>query len=319
MTTARLRAWTLAGAGALGALAACNQVLGIDQASVDPRLSVAAAGTAGHSPLNASGATGGTGGSGASAASGGTGAGELTASGGSSGHELHAGGGSSAAQGEGGEANATLGSGGSPAKGGSSATGGSTVTGDDHGASGEAGAAGATSGPVDLCNEYCDILDDACKSDAEQYRDRDQCMTICHLLPQGTVGAADDDSVACRLKYAQKTRYTNGAETAQYCREAGPGGDNRCGTVCEGYCTLMAQVCTQQTAGMYHFASTDDCLSTCNALPAPTVPYSDTNPLVSDGNHALCRLFHVASAAMADADEHCEHAMGVTLCEATGQ
>ncbi len=315
MATSRFRAWTLAGAGALGALAACNQMLGIDSASVDPRLTAAGAGSAGHAPASPSGA-GGTDATGVS--TGGTSGGQQTASGGSSGQKAHSGGSSA----DDGEAGATHGT---PGTGGSSATGGSTVTGGEHGehddgASGEAGAGGApASGPVDLCNEYCDILDDACKSDAEQYRDRDQCMTICHLLPQGTVGGADDDSVACRLKYAQKTRYTNGAETAGYCREAGPGGDGRCGTVCEGYCTLMAQVCTQQTAGMYHFASNDDCLATCNALPQATVPYSDTNPLVSDGNHALCRLFHVASAAMADADEHCEHAMGVTLCEATGQ
>jgi hypothetical protein len=79
----------------------------------------------------------------------------------------------------------------------------------------------------------------------------------------------------------------------------------------------MAEVCTADVAGQYHFASNDACMQTCNALPAAPVPYSSTNPEVSDGNHAMCRLFHVTSAAMADADEHCEHAMGVTLCEAT--
>ncbi len=51
-------------------------------------------------------------------------------------------------------------------------------------------------------------------------------------------------------------------------------------------------------------------------MPTTTLEYSGNDPAVSDGDHALCRLFHVTSAAMADADEHCEHAMGVTLCQA---
>lgn len=314
MECARFRALALAGAGALVALAACNQVLGIEGASVDPRLSVGVAASAGSAAMNIS-ATGGTGASAAGGTLGLSTGGASTTSGGGSGEQPR-GGGPSSDGGEGGETHAV------PATGGASATGGSSATGGDdhgHGTSDDAGAAGAPSGPVDLCDEYCDILDAVCTSNAEQYRDRDQCMTICHLLPQGTVGGPDDDSVACRLKYAQKTRYTNGEETAEYCREAGPGGDNRCGTVCEGYCTLMAQVCTEQSAGVYHFASNDDCMATCNGLPQATVPYSDTDPMVSDGNHALCRLFHVASAAMADTDEHCEHAMGVTLCEAPSQ
>ena len=79
----------------------------------------------------------------------------------------------------------------------------------------------------------------------------------------------------------------------------------------------MMEVCTEKSAGANHFESTQACLDTCNALPAPTVHYSNNDPAVSDGNHALCRLFHVNSAAMADEAEHCEHAMGITLCQAT--
>jgi hypothetical protein len=33
-----------------------------------------------------------------------------------------------------------------------------------------------------------------------------------------------------------------------------------------------------------------------------------------DTNDAQCRLFHSMSAVM-DPDEHCEHAMGVTMCD----
>ena len=187
-----------------------------------------------------------------------------------------------------------------------------------NGSSGEAGSAGeATSGPTDPCDEYCALMDSECVGEAAQYRDQAQCKRICHLLPAGTKGGPDENSVACRLKYAQKTHYGNGTEVTVYCREAGPSGDGHCGSACDGFCSLMGTVCTEATAGSYHFQSDQDCLTTCNALPAPTVSYSSSDPQVSDGNHALCRLFHVASAAMADADEHCEHAMGVTLCQAT--
>ncbi len=57
---------------------------------------------------------------------------------------------------------------------------------------------------------------------AAQYVDRNQCERICHLLPAGKDGDPDDDSVACRLKYAQKTHYANGTELTGYCHEAGP-------------------------------------------------------------------------------------------------
>jgi hypothetical protein len=317
MQRADARAWSLRAASLAFVLGACNQVLGIEPASIDPRLSVAGgpagnahagSGTGGSSVAPGSGSSGmgGTAGTGAAPASGGTD---------TSGHEHPASGGSTpAGGGEAGEGASAPSTGGSSGKGmqGGSGHGGKS-------SNAEAGAAGETSGPTDLCDEYCSTMDTGCVGNDAQYRDHEQCEKICHLLPEGTVGAADDDSIACRLKYVQKTRYANGSELSVYCRQAGPSGNGSCGSVCEAYCTLMAEVCTADTAGIYHFASDGDCMKTCDALPAAPVPYSSSDPQVSDGNHALCRLFHVTSAAMADADEHCEHAMGVTLCEAPAQ
>lgn len=321
-----VRTWPFKVVGFALLAGACNQVLDIEPASIDPRLTVA--GRAGGSHGAATGgasATGGTetGGTETSTETGGTETGGTDAvgpsSGGSSGtHEHPSSGGSTGTTG--GASSATGGDAGSavaPSSGGSGATtthgGGSDTT----GASGEAGAAGEKGGSVDLCDEYCDLMQANCAGNDEQYRDREQCSKICHLLPQGTSDGPNDDSIACRLKYVDKTRYANGSELSVYCHQAGPSGDGRCGNVCEAYCALMAEVCTPETAGSYHFANDADCMKTCNGLPAAPVSYSSTNPAVSDGNHVLCRLFHVTSAAMADADEHCEHAMGVTLCEAT--
>ena len=77
----------------------------------------------------------------------------------------------------------------------------------------------------------------------------------------------------------------------------------------------MMGVCTAEEAGLFHYDSIDTCLQECEALPLSSVGYSALDPEVSDGNHVQCRIFHVTSAAMLDAEEHCEHAMGAVLCE----
>jgi len=313
MASSRLRFLALAGSAvALGA--ACNQMLGIENANVDARLS--AAGHAGTSVSPAAGAAAGTGGSSVTTA-GGTGSAGTAGSG--SMHQHSGGTGGTDALGNGGEGAETS----APSSGGSSARG----TGGTSSSSGSGGKAPTNQGgeggdegehhSEDPCDDYCDEMQSECTGEAEQYRDRMQCLKICHFFPVGEEGDPDSNSVACRLKYLKKTEYGLGAEVTAYCRQAGPSGDGKCGTDCEAFCSVMMQVCTEDTAGPNHFASADACLATCNGLPAPTVHYSNNDPAVSDGNHALCRLFHVNSAAMADAEEHCEHAMGITLCEPT--
>lgn len=170
-----------------------------------------------------------------------------------------------------------------------------------------------------LCERYCGEVMENCKGDLEQYRDLRQCLTVCALYPEGELlSDANDNTIACRLRYASNARYAGGVELAAYCRQAGPGGDDRCGSNCEGYCTLMEGVCTPEEAGIYRFESRAACLDACQALPRSSVSYSTSNFELSDGNHVQCRLFHVTSAAMLDAEEHCEHAMGLTLCEDVG-
>ena len=249
-----------------GVITACGQLLGIEDASVDPRLSGAENG-------GIASATGGS-----TPASGGR---TATPSGGSD-----------------------------------SASGGSTPV--EAGASSVGGAGAGGAGEAELCETYCDQILEYCSGPLEQYRDRAQCLKVCHYLPEGTLGGVDDNSAACRLKYAGKARYASGTELAAYCRQAGPGGDGRCGSNCEGYCELMMHVCTEGSADVYHFEGKPQCLAACDGLPISDLPYSTTDPLVSDGNHVQCRLFHVTSAAMLDTEEHCEHAVGVTLCSNEG-
>lgn len=195
------------------------------------------------------------------------------------------------------------------------ATGGSGIGGTDMGGQGPAGAAGEGSTPeASVCETYCDQITEYCTGDLQQYRDRAQCLKICSFLPEGELAGADANTATCRLKYAGKARYASGTELAAYCRQAGPGGDGRCGSNCEGYCSVMMRVCTEDSADVYHFEQAAQCIAACEQLPQSDIAYSTSDPLVSDGNHVQCRLFHVTSAAMLDTEEHCEHAVGVTLC-----
>ena len=71
--------------------------------------------------------------------------------------------------------------------------------------------------------------------------------------------------------------------------------------------------CTVETTSPYYFVNNAACQTTCQSLPDVPFAYDDIS--VADGNSVECRLFHAISAAMLDPDEHCEHVMGVTLCE----
>jgi hypothetical protein len=219
-----------------------------------------------------------------------------------------------------------------PTTGGAAGSGGSTSsTAGSSGAGGvEGGAAGSsasdasidaldeklvsTDGPSSVCTQYCEDIMTFCDGNVKQYIDVPQCIKVCGLFVEGTVGAADANTAACRMKYAGKARYAAGSEREAYCRKAGPGSDGTCGAICDSFCTLMMPTCTQAKTPPYFYPSMDTCLMTCRNL-RDNPPYTVADGTLPDTNDAQCRLFHVTSAVM-DPDEHCEHAMGVTMCDA---
>lgn len=230
----------------IGALAGCNQLLGIDESFVDPALEPSVLGEGGERAVTARG--------------------------------------------------------GSPA----GPSGGSLG---DAGEPPEGGAAGAPA-RGDVCEQYCDLMGEHCVGDALQYRDDAQCLKICRAFP---VGALDDDRVntaSCRRRYAGKIRYLAGPELVTACGYAGPGGDGRCGSNCEGFCTIAMAACRPEVTEPYFYESFDDCLLDCEGLPSSRYQYG----AISAGNSLECRLFHASSAIMGDADEHCEHTLGIALC-----
>ncbi|HMI83845.1 MAG TPA: hypothetical protein VK550_07100 [Polyangiaceae bacterium] len=181
--------------------------------------------------------------------------------------------------------------------------------------SGNPAETGPDSGDSPLCRQYCSDIMDYCNGDLKQYVDVPQCLKICALYPEGAITDSDGNTAACRLKYAGKARYASGSERDAYCRKAGPGSEGTCGTICDGFCALMMAACTPKFAP-YNYSSVGDCLNACRVLK-DTPPYTVSDGTLPDRNDAQCRLFHVCSAVM-DPDEHCEHAMGVTMCDPKG-
>jgi hypothetical protein len=223
-----------------------------------------------------------------------------------------------------GGAGGQLGAGTGGASGGQSMSGGRS--GDDHDAALEGGTGGGVAldgglgseveagGFSAVCQQYCDDIMSYCRGPLRQYVDNAQCLKVCALFPPGTVDQAEDaNTAACRLKYAGKAHYAAGSEQDAYCHKAGPGSDGTCGSTCDGFCTLMMPTCTAQKTPPFFFATEVDCMTTCRAL-RDNPPYSVSDGALPDRNDAQCRLFHVTSAVM-DPDEHCEHSMGVTMCD----
>jgi hypothetical protein len=175
------------------------------------------------------------------------------------------------------------------------------------------GGAGSAPEPPSLCQSYCAAVSAACVGPHTQYIDLDACLASCAALPEGAPGDTAGNSVHCRATYAEKAP----SEPYTYCTWAGPGGDGKCGTNCDGFCTLMMQACTASTtlSSKDYYESLEACHASCDRLP-DVGSYDASDSLQQMGSdHVQCRLYHVG-AALAEADPitHCPHATGQRLC-----
>lgn len=293
----------------------CNELLGVEDARVDPTLLPAKGGSAGTNAESASG----RGGSGATGGiSTGTGGTATAGRGGSMGD----------AGGDGNE------DGGAPPGGGGKASAGTTSDGAGGGSAGSsAGTANGGTGNVmegeggtgepelTLCERYCDAVMTNCKGRYEQYREFGECVAVCRTMTPGSPGDRDVDTVECRLRQAGFAK----SEPFVYCKSSGPLGAGECGSNCATYCNLMQRTCTPETTEgnlePSYFETTEACLASCTALvPTETTPDEYTSSATVDppcyvGNHVYCRAFHVTSAIVEGApDEHCPHALGAEPC-----
>lgn len=207
-------------------------------------------------------------------------------------------------------------SGGRPAAGSTGQSG--SVAGTDAGAGGEGGEGnGGTGGSKSLCPTYCEEVTTYCNTDAlRQYADRDQCLLICGLFPQGELGETAGNTVGCRLGVARTLKNKGTLERAADCGRAGPSGGERCGTPCQAYCTITMQVCTEETVDPYYFESEARCLESCAGSEPSSFSFSRERDAAPDlGDTVSCRIFHAMSSALPqDATEHCDHAIGAVWC-----
>ena len=204
-----------------------------------------------------------------------------------------------------GNGSAEAGSGGEPPHGASGATGS-----EDSGGEASGGSGGEEPLPeLDLCEQYCNALEENCTGNLAQFSDYQTCLDTCELLPRGAPNDVEVNSVHCRLAEAEKA---GRLEPEFYCPLAGPASAGKCGSSCEAYCDIMMGFCTSDsTSGLYFYEDEEACLADCAVLPMAGEPYSAA--LHSIGPHFECRLFH-ACASNIDAEYHCGHAFGDPPC-----
>lgn len=223
---------------------------------------------------------------------------------------------SGAAQGGGGAA-PTAGASGAASSGGVLGGAGDGNGGEGSGSGGDSGSEGGNGGsdgpPPTLCEEYCTTVTTHCDLEAPaeqrapQYGNYEQCLLVCALLDPGEEGDIGVNTAHCRLRQARQARYE-----LNVCPLAGVASGS-CGTKCDGYCALMMGACNEETTaelfGDYYFQDLEQCLNACAQVP-------DTQPFtfVPVSEHSLqCRMYHLL-VTTDDSIEHCEHAIGQSIC-----
>jgi hypothetical protein len=166
---------------------------------------------------------------------------------------------------------------------------------------GDAGADVATSNPA--CPDYCKNSLQYCTADTglDGYGVMEECIAVCNKLPPGKPGDQTGNSVACRANHASKA---GGIESrASECPAASPGGGspdamgNKCGSNCEGYCSVYTKVCPDSDV------APEDCMRFCEALPDRGA-YSAKTDYGVPTDTLQCRIAHLTAAATAKQDKN---------------
>lgn len=150
------------------------------------------------------------------------------------------------------------------------------------------------------CETYCAVALANCTNERALYASESACLGTCEELELGDASDTSGDTVGCRLANAKLAASTG--EVDEYCPNAGPGGNDVCGSNCDGYCEIMLSVCPEV------FADEDDCATTCAGL----TDMHDYSINEQFGDTLDCRLYHVTAATLDTL--HCDHASGALKC-----
>jgi hypothetical protein len=151
-----------------------------------------------------------------------------------------------------------------------------------------------------LCEEYCISVMANCNDEFSVYVGPETCRSVCKVLPPGIEGDQEVNTVQCRLHQAQLALILK--DPATHCPGAGPGGNDLCGSNCEGLCSIMLGTCPQ-------YQSATECSNDCKAVP----DLSGFSIAQDDGDSRQCRLWHASAATQAPIP-HCVHAAGGSPC-----
>jgi len=91
------------------------------------------------------------------------------------------------------------------------------------------------------CEDYCQIVMNACGGNDQVYESPEQCKAVCQKLDKGKVLDNAPETVACRKIHAYNA--VAFLQPGIHCPHAGPGGDKVCGDDCNAYCTLLQAGC----------------------------------------------------------------------------
>ncbi|MFZ5891002.1 MAG: hypothetical protein ACOY0T_08125 [Myxococcota bacterium] len=179
------------------------------------------------------------------------------------------------------------------------------------------------------CEDYCRILDVACRGDDAVYENVAQCRAACKAFEAAgklgtnadSNGSTDvvtpDNTIGCRKFHA----YSALGDPKLHCHHAAPTADGYCGdedqAICESYCLLVKRACATDYAAKY--ASDAECESACRALAGSTEKSAEEEGLeysIATGERggatAACVTFH-AVRALSDPNE-CASALGAAPC-----
>lgn len=150
------------------------------------------------------------------------------------------------------------------------------------------------------CADYCAEIATNCDATHTQYTSPEVCMNVCSFFEQGDQGTMSGNNLECRAYHAGAAL----GDPDTHCTHAGPGGDDACGSNCEGFCTIVLNACTGANEA---YASMAECMTACGNFDA-SEPFDSSD---QSGDTLACRTYH-ASVATVDPGFHCPHTQPVS-------
>jgi hypothetical protein len=170
------------------------------------------------------------------------------------------------------------------------------------------GSTGGAPAELTLCERYCESAMTNCTGNFKLYFSTAECLTTCAVLPEGAEGDKNVNTVQCRLRSADLAGKIG--EPDVNCPAAGPGGDGKCGSNCEGFCSMALSACSAFFAEL----PTDFDPAKCEEFCEASLPDKHGFDIRQDeGNSVQCRIYH-SSASTIDPDTHCRHVAGIGPC-----